>query len=113
MAKKVTRSKWPATILAKRRMVSVAGRKMNVERISIGVEMKYSGQGTTGGDSAFLVKPQAPEALTPAVLNAKNETIAGRSGAPMPEAPAILIPGMMPVRFIARIAKNMKVSTGT
>src|SRR5699024_12009998 len=80
MEKNVTSSRWPATMLAKRRMVSVAGRRMKVDRISIGVKMKYSGQGTPGGKRAFLVKPHPPWAFTPAIMNAKSETIASRSG---------------------------------
>src|SRR5690625_121214 len=107
-----TSSRCPATMLANNRMVSVAGRRMKVERNSIGVKMMYSTGGTPAGNSADLKYPPVPWERMPATMKATKAIAANSSGMPTTEDPAMLRPGMTPVMFMASTPKKMTVSTG-
>lgn len=66
----------------------------------------YIGFGRPGGMSWDLRKPPTPWALTPAPMKAMYEITAKVIGTATTEEAAMLMPGRMPARFIARTAKN-------
>src|SRR3954447_7526937 len=57
---KVTRRRWPASMLAKSRMARENGRTMNVETNSMGATRKYRAKGTPGGKHEFLRYEKKP-----------------------------------------------------
>src|SRR5665648_1187515 len=109
----MTISRCPASMLAINRTVSVAGRRMKVEISSIGARMMSIGHGTPDGNRLARTNPMAPRALIPATTNAIQATTASSSGTVTTEVEAMLSNGTTPVMFIATIAKNITVSSGT
>lgn len=66
--------------------------------------------GTPGGNRLDFTKPPKPWAFTPAERYVTYAQTASSTGRPISEVPAMLRPGMAPVRLKARMPKKTVVS---
>src|SRR6266511_3483956 len=100
--KNTASKKWPATMFAKRRTVSVIGRKMISDTKLIKAIRGLRTIGTPGGNITFRMYPKNPCLRIPTVLYVSHEIIASTSGKAIREKKANVFRTAMTVTRAAR-----------
>src|SRR6266542_3292123 len=98
--------KWPATMFAKRRTVSVIGRKMISETKLIKAIRGLRTIGTPGGNITFRMYPRNPCLRIPTVLYVSHEIVARTSGKAIRAFMVAFTPGITSQMFPNRMKKK-------